>query len=110
MVTHLNHHFKPFPSNTHHAQVTVQVHLLQTAQDNAVPWEVCQYMLDHIPNAFAEVLPVEGHLPHLTHPHIVGEALLSHLAMPIRPTGHFVGESGSGDREKETFANGAPSS
>ncbi len=61
-----------------------QVHLLQTSRDAAVPWEPVQYMLDNFPNACVEILPVTGHLPHLTHPKIVAEALSRHLKMPIR--------------------------
>nr|AFI78791.1 putative D14 protein [Spirogyra pratensis] len=65
-------------------QVSVQVHLLQTARDAAVPWDAVQYMLDAFPNACVEMVPVAGHLPHLTHPETVSDAILRHLAMPLR--------------------------
>eukprot|EP00897_Mesotaenium_endlicherianum_P009238 jgi/Mesen1/8342/ME000462S07791 len=62
--------------------VSVDVHLLQTEKDNAVPLEAMEYMVEHLPKVQYEMLPVEGHLPHLTHPKIVADALLRHLASP----------------------------
>jgi sigma-B regulation protein RsbQ len=42
--------------------------LLQCADDPAVPEEVSQYLLAHLPHATLVTLPVSGHCPHLTAP------------------------------------------
>jgi sigma-B regulation protein RsbQ len=53
--------------------------LLQTENDIAVPPQVGEYLQAHIPNATLEVLPVEGHFPHMAAPAVVSEALLRYL-------------------------------
>jgi sigma-B regulation protein RsbQ len=53
--------------------------LLQAREDVAVPAVVAEYMRDRIPNAVLEVIDAKGHLPHLSAPHLVCEALLRHL-------------------------------
>jgi len=53
--------------------------LLQTQNDIAVPDAVGQYLKSHIRTATLEVLPVEGHFPHLAAPEVVSESLLRHL-------------------------------
>lgn len=62
-------------------QVTRPVHFLSTTKDNAVPLEVAQYMANAVPNAKLEVIPLAGHLPHLTHPHMVAELINKHAIM-----------------------------
>jgi sigma-B regulation protein RsbQ len=53
--------------------------LLQTENDAAVPAYVGEYMRQHIRDSKLEVLPVEGHFPHLVAPEIVAGALRRHL-------------------------------
>jgi sigma-B regulation protein RsbQ len=53
--------------------------LLQMLNDIAVPLQVGEYLRSHIPRATLEILPVEGHFPHLSAPDVVAEALLRHL-------------------------------
>ena len=58
--------------------------LLQTLNDIAVPPQVGDYMQRHLRTATLEVLPVEGHFPHLSAPTVVSEALLRHLSEGLR--------------------------
>ncbi|WP_263411323.1 alpha/beta fold hydrolase [Terriglobus tenax] len=53
--------------------------LLQTRNDIAVPDQVGEYLRSHMPNAALEILPAEGHFPHLSAPEVVSGALLKHL-------------------------------
>ncbi|KAG0571780.1 hypothetical protein KC19_VG041700 [Ceratodon purpureus] len=51
--------------------VTVSVHLLQTRNDMAVPFDVANYLLHNLGGwASMDVLNTEGHLPHLSHPNV----------------------------------------
>lgn len=68
--------------------VTVPVHLLQTAFDAAVPLKVAEFMLQRIPSVLClDLLPVGGHIPHLTSPEIVGPAILRHLSQKCSKRG-----------------------
>ncbi|HVY98508.1 MAG TPA: alpha/beta hydrolase [Dongiaceae bacterium] len=58
----------------------VPVTVLQTRQDPAVPIEAARYLAEHLPRAELEVLDVTGHLPHLSAPQVIDEALHRHLA------------------------------
>jgi sigma-B regulation protein RsbQ len=49
-------------------RVPVPVHLLQCADDVAVPAEVNTYLLAHLPQATLTLLPTTGHCPHLSVP------------------------------------------
>jgi len=49
--------------------------LLQTQRDSFVPLAVAQYMADHLPQAELRLLDAQGHLPHLTSPAQVADAL-----------------------------------
>jgi pimeloyl-ACP methyl ester carboxylesterase len=54
--------------------------LLQTMNDFAVPEYVGEYMRRHIRDSKLQMLPVEGHFPHLVAPEIVAGAIRTHLA------------------------------
>lgn len=56
--------------------------LLQCADDPAVPEEVSQYLLWHLPQAVLVSLPVAGHCPHLTAPTQVVTAIRQFLEVP----------------------------
>lgn len=58
----------------------VPVTVLQTEHDPAVPLEAAQYLAQHLPQAELEILPVTGHLPHLSAPDAIDRALHRHLA------------------------------
>lgn len=60
--------------------IDVPTVLLQTEHDAAVPLSAAEYLRDHIRGAVLEILPAEGHFPHLSAPTVVAEALLRHLA------------------------------
>jgi sigma-B regulation protein RsbQ len=53
--------------------------ILQTEQDIAVPVAVGEYMASQLAHARLKVLPARGHLPHLSAPAAVNEALLEFL-------------------------------
>lgn len=54
--------------------------ILQMRNDVAVPVAVGTYLSQQLPQAEMEILPAEGHLPHLSAPAVVGAALQRHLA------------------------------
>ncbi|MFW6358204.1 MAG: alpha/beta fold hydrolase [Chroococcales cyanobacterium] len=60
-------------------QLTVPTVIIQGNNDRAVPPEVGQYMLEHIPNSDWINIPASGHLPHLSAPEVVSHAIASHL-------------------------------
>ena len=53
--------------------------LLQMQNDIAVPEQVGAYLKKHIRKATLEILPAEGHFPHLAAPEVVSQSLLRHL-------------------------------
>lgn len=53
--------------------------VLQSRSDPAVPPEAARYLADNLPDARLELLDADGHLPHLTAPDVVLDALLRHL-------------------------------
>lgn len=57
----------------------VPVTLLQCRMDPAVPQSAADYLHAHLPDSVMEVLETDGHLPHLSAPHIVLPALLRHM-------------------------------
>jgi sigma-B regulation protein RsbQ len=61
-VTFLSDHRADLP------RVSVPTHLLQCADDVAVPAEVNTYLLAHLPQATLTLLPTTGHCPHLSAP------------------------------------------
>lgn len=64
----------------HLALVDTPTVLLQTENDFAVPASVGEYLRQHIRDSKLEMLPVEGHFPHLVAPELVAGALRRHLA------------------------------
>jgi sigma-B regulation protein RsbQ len=68
-VTFLSDHRADLP------RVSVPTHLLQCADDIAVPAEVNAYLLAHLPQATLTLLPTTGHCPHLSAPQHVLAAL-----------------------------------
>lgn len=69
-------------------RVDCPVTLLQPSRDATVPVSVGRYLADIMPHATLRVLDVEGHLPHVTSPGVVAEALhdvLTRFALE-RPT------------------------
>lgn len=64
--------------------------LIQTADDVAVPVTAAQYLAHHTRCTGLHVLPVSGHLPHITHPELIVPILLEvldqHAARAGRPT------------------------
>ncbi|CAI5512448.1 unnamed protein product [Closterium sp. Naga37s-1] len=59
-----------------------RVTVLSTGADAAVPVQVSEYLREAIPGACMEVLPTQGHLPHLTHPAVVAQAIQRHAFAP----------------------------
>jgi pimeloyl-ACP methyl ester carboxylesterase len=60
--------------------IAVPVNLLQSHFDAAVPPIVGVWLQKRLPNATLDVLPVNGHVPHMTHPGVVAERLAAILA------------------------------
>lgn len=73
-VTFLSDHRADLP------RVPVPTHLIQCADDVAVPAEVNSYLLAHLPQATLTLLPTTGHCPHLSAPRQVLAALHSLLS------------------------------
>lgn len=53
--------------------------ILQTRDDPAIPLEAARFLHARLPDSVLEILDTEGHLPHLTAPDLVADALLRHL-------------------------------
>lgn len=53
--------------------------ILQTRNDAAVPLEAARFLHANLAGSVLEILDTEGHLPHLTAPDLVADALLRHL-------------------------------
>lgn len=60
-------------------RVTTPTHFIHSRKDVAVPVEVAHWLHAQTPGSVAEILELEGHLPHLTQPELVATALLRHL-------------------------------
>ena len=56
-------------------KISIPVSVLQTEQDPAVPIEVGRYMAQHIPRGRLRILDASGHLPHISRPAVVTEAI-----------------------------------
>jgi sigma-B regulation protein RsbQ len=66
-------------------RVTAETTIVQTAEDAAIPLTVFEYLVAHTPCTSQHVLPVSGHLPHVTHPQLLApivRALLERLDRP----------------------------
>ncbi len=60
-------------------QLTVPSLIVQSNNDIAVPPEVGAYLAQHIPQAELKVIAAQGHLPHLSTPQAVLQAIVSFL-------------------------------
>ena len=54
----------------------VPTHFIHSRKDVAVPLEVAQWLHVKLPGSTSEILELEGHMPHLTQPLIVLDALM----------------------------------
>jgi sigma-B regulation protein RsbQ len=61
-------------------RLKVPTAILQASDDIAVPLEVGQYMADRIPQSQLIHINAKGHLPHLSAPNVVTNAIASYLA------------------------------
>jgi sigma-B regulation protein RsbQ len=62
------------------ARLKIPAVILQSNNDIAVPPEVGQYLADHIPGGRLIPVPAQGHLPHLSAPDTITQAIASCLA------------------------------
>lgn len=60
-------------------QVSTPVALLQTRIDPAVPLAVAEYLHRHLPVSTLDLIDATGHLPHVSAPSVVADALRRHL-------------------------------
>lgn len=60
-------------------RVTTPTRLIHSRKDVAVPVAVAQWLNAHVAGSALEILELEGHLPHLTQPDMVADAVLRHL-------------------------------
>ncbi|KAL2498166.1 putative strigolactone esterase D14-like protein [Abeliophyllum distichum] len=61
--------------------VTVPCSIIQTARDVSVPMSVATYLTNHLGGrSTVHLLDIEGHLPHLSAPHLLAEVLRRALA------------------------------
>ncbi|GER25076.1 karrikin insensitive 2 divergent 1 [Striga asiatica] len=66
------------------SQVTVACHIIQSSKDKMVPLVVGEYLRRNLGGkSVMEVLPTEGHLPHLSAPEITIPALVRHIRQDI---------------------------
>ncbi len=61
-------------------QLTTPLSVLQTRQDYAVPWSAAQWLADHGQARHLIEIAANGHLPHITAPEEVNQALMHCLA------------------------------
>lgn len=62
-------------------RLTVPTFILQASNDVAVPPEVGQYMADKIPESTLINIPAQGHLPHISAPSVVNQAIAKCLSL-----------------------------
>jgi pimeloyl-ACP methyl ester carboxylesterase len=62
-------------------ECTVPVAILQTEHDLAVPLEAAKYLHEHLAKSTFEIIPAEGHHPHVTSPDLFAAALRRHLPL-----------------------------
>lgn len=54
--------------------------IFQSSQDALASPDVGDYMLKHLPKAELQLVQAEGHCLHMTHPHIINQALGAYIA------------------------------
>ncbi|KAL3640311.1 Strigolactone receptor KAI2d2 [Castilleja foliolosa] len=65
-------------------QVTVPCHIIQSCKDVAVPMGVAEYLHKNLGGkSIVEVMPIDGHLPHLSAPEFTNPVLLRHIQQDI---------------------------
>nr|BDE26421.1 putative alpha/beta hydrolase [Phtheirospermum japonicum] len=65
-------------------QVTVPCHIIQSSKDMCVPVAAAEYLHQNLGGkSIMEVMPIEGHLPHLSSPEITNPVLLRHIQQDI---------------------------
>jgi sigma-B regulation protein RsbQ len=62
------------------ARLKVPTAILQASDDIAVPLEVGHYLADKIPQSKLVHIPARGHLPHISAPNVVTNAIAQCLA------------------------------
>ena len=65
------------------SQCQTPVLVVQSTNDVAVPLDVGRYLASHLPHAQLQVVPAEGHFPHLSAPGLVLDAIRSFLPEPV---------------------------
>ena len=61
-------------------RVPVPTHFIHSRKDVAVPVDVAQWLHAHLPGSTSDILELEGHMPHITQPLVVLDALMRHLS------------------------------
>ena len=61
-------------------KVSVPSLILQSADDRVAPVEVGQYMQRHMPACSLQLLDINGHCAHMSHPEMVIEATRAYLS------------------------------
>ncbi|GER40792.1 karrikin insensitive 2 divergent 16 [Striga asiatica] len=65
-------------------QITVPCHVIHSSKDTMVPVEVAEYIHRSLGGkSVLEVIPTEGHLPHLSSPELINPVLLRHIRTDI---------------------------
>src|SRR5581483_6388518 len=62
-------------------QCTVPAAIIQTEHDPSVPLEAAHYLHAHLKGSSLDIIPAEGHHPHLTAPETFAAALQRHLPL-----------------------------
>nr|ALB07166.1 hyposensitive to light 11 [Striga hermonthica] len=66
------------------SQITVPCHIIQSSKDPVLPVEVAEYIHRSLGGrSVMELIPTEGHLPHLSSPELTNPVLLRHIRQDI---------------------------
>ncbi|CAA0813487.1 Probable esterase KAI2 [Striga hermonthica] len=66
------------------SQITVPCHIIHSSKDASVPVEVAEYIHRSLGGrSVLELIPTEGHLPHLSSPELTNPVLLRHIRQDI---------------------------
>ncbi len=61
------------------SRVSTPTRFIHSRRDMAVPVEVAHWLNAQVPGSVSEILELDGHVPHLTQPEVVSQAVLRHL-------------------------------
>ncbi|CAA0805808.1 Probable esterase KAI2 [Striga hermonthica] len=65
-------------------QITIPCHVIQSSKDPMMPVEVAEYIHRSLSGrSVLELIPTEGHLPHLSSPELTNPVLLRHIRQDI---------------------------